>query len=156
MVGGSRVLKLEDTLSEDDCRNFNLIYGSLLLEGKAGNLINLTLEMVLVGKPLAWLSVMYKRLKHLLIDSKTCREKKKVVYHPWVGGKEMKGCKGIGKQPKGIKTLKDKQQHGGKGNKHIKTSGSSTRSHSSIGIQNELHCLLNLDACVDFLCSTFV
>ena len=68
----------------------------------------------------------------------------------------MKSGKGIGKQPKGIKTLKDKRQHGGKGNKHIKTLGNSMRSHSSIGIQNELLCLLNLDACVDFLCSTFV
>ena len=30
-----RVLQFEDTLSETDCRNFNLIYGSLLLEGKS-------------------------------------------------------------------------------------------------------------------------
>ena len=32
-----KVLQFEDTLSEMDCRNFNLIYESLL-EGKAGNL----------------------------------------------------------------------------------------------------------------------
>ena len=32
------VLQFEDTLSERDHRNFNLIYESLLLEGKAGNL----------------------------------------------------------------------------------------------------------------------
>ena len=30
-------LKFEDTLSEEDHRNFNVIYESLLLEGKAGN-----------------------------------------------------------------------------------------------------------------------
>ena len=29
-----KVLKFEDTLSEEDCRNFNLIYESLLMEGK--------------------------------------------------------------------------------------------------------------------------
>ena len=33
-----RVLQFEDTLSEMDNRNFNLIYESILLEGKAGNL----------------------------------------------------------------------------------------------------------------------
>ena len=37
LVGGTRVLKFKDTLSEDDCRNFKLIYESLLLEGRAGN-----------------------------------------------------------------------------------------------------------------------
>ena len=50
-VGGTRVLKFEDTLSEDDCRNFELIYESLLPEGRAGNLTNLTLEIVLAEKP---------------------------------------------------------------------------------------------------------
>ena len=39
-----KVLQFEDTLSEEDNRNFNSIYESLLLEGKAGNL---TLGMVL-------------------------------------------------------------------------------------------------------------
>ena len=42
-----KALKFEDTLSEEDCRNFNLIYESLLMEGKAGNLTDLTLSMVL-------------------------------------------------------------------------------------------------------------
>ena len=32
------VIQFEDTLLEVDCRSFNLIYESLLLEGKAGNL----------------------------------------------------------------------------------------------------------------------
>ena len=44
LVGGTRVLKFEDTLSKEDCRNLKLIYKSLLLEGRAGNLTNLTLE----------------------------------------------------------------------------------------------------------------
>ena len=46
-VGETRVLKFKHTLSEEDCRNFKLIYESLLLEGRTGNLTNLTLEMVL-------------------------------------------------------------------------------------------------------------
>ena len=37
-VGGNRVLKFEDTLSKEHCQNFKLIYESLLLEGRAGNL----------------------------------------------------------------------------------------------------------------------
>ena len=49
-VGETRVLKFEDTLSEEYHRSFNLIYESLLLEGRAGNLTNLTLEMVLAEK----------------------------------------------------------------------------------------------------------
>ena len=110
LVGGTRVLKFEDTLSEDDHKSFTLIYESLLLEGRAGNLTNLTLEMVLDGKPLMWLPVMYERLKHVLINSETFREKKKTIYHPWVGGKEKNSRKGVGKQPKGSKTLKDERQ----------------------------------------------
>ena len=54
-VGGMRVLRFEDTLSEEDHRNFYLIYESLLLEGRAGNLTNLTLNMVLAEKPPTWL-----------------------------------------------------------------------------------------------------
>ena len=46
-----RVLQFEDTLSEIDHRNFNLIYESLLLKGKAGNLIDLMVGMVLAEKP---------------------------------------------------------------------------------------------------------
>ena len=89
-VGEIRVLKFKDTLSEDDCRNFKLIYESLLLEERAGNLTNLTLEIMLDGKPPTWLPVMYERLKHLLINSETFREKKKTIYHPWVGGRKEK------------------------------------------------------------------
>ena len=88
LVGGTRVLKFEDTLSEDDCSTFELIYESILLEGRTGNLTNLTLKMVLAAKPLTWFLVMYERLKHLIINADTFREKKITIYHPWVGGKE--------------------------------------------------------------------
>ena len=76
------VLKFEDTLSEEDCRNFILMYESLLLEGRAGNLTNLTIEMVLAEKPLTWLPVMYKRLKHLIINADTFREKMRIGHYP--------------------------------------------------------------------------
>ena len=81
-VGGTGVLKFKDMLSEDDCRNFELIYESLLLEGRAGNLTNLTLEMVLAEKPPTWLPVMYKRLKHLIINTDTFREKMRIGHYP--------------------------------------------------------------------------
>ena len=75
-----KVIQFEDTLSEEDRRNFNLIYESLLLEGKAENLMDLTLGMVLAEKPLVWLQVMYGRLKHL-ISSEMFKEKKKAQYN---------------------------------------------------------------------------
>ena len=86
LEGGTRVLKFEDTLSEEDHRSFNLIYESLL-EGRAGNLTILMLEMVLAGKPPTWFQVMYERLKHLPISSDTFREKKRTIYDPQVGGR---------------------------------------------------------------------
>ena len=79
-VGETRVLQFEDTLLEEDHRNFDLICEPLLLEGRAGNLTNLTLEMVLAEKPLTWLQVMHERLKHLIISSDTFKEKKKAEY----------------------------------------------------------------------------
>ena len=63
-----------------DCRSFNLIYKSLLLEGKAGNLTDLTVGMVLAEKPPAWLPVMHGRLKHLIISSEVFQKKKKAKY----------------------------------------------------------------------------
>ena len=42
-----KILQFEDTLSEKDCRQFNIIYESLFLEGRAGNLTKSTLEMAL-------------------------------------------------------------------------------------------------------------
>ena len=67
-------------MSEEDHRNFNVIYESLLLEGKAGNVTVLTLGMVLAEKPQAWLQVMHGRLKHLIINSETFQKKKKAEY----------------------------------------------------------------------------
>ena len=68
-------------MSDKECQNFNLIYESLLLEGKAGNLIDLTLGMVLAEKPPAWLQVMHERLKHLIISSEMSKEKKEAKYN---------------------------------------------------------------------------
>ena len=50
-----KILQFEDTLSEMDHRSLNLIYESLLLEDKSGNLVDLTVGMVLAEKPPAWL-----------------------------------------------------------------------------------------------------
>ena len=101
------MLQFEDTLSEMDCRSFNLIYESLLLEGKAGNLTDLTVGMVLAEKPPAWLTVMHERLKHLIISSEVLQKKKKAEYDAQVRTKQLgvrKG-KGIGKHSKGIRYL---------------------------------------------------
>ena len=46
-----KILKFEDTLADEDYRQFRVIYGSLLLEGKVGNLTKSTLEVVLAQKP---------------------------------------------------------------------------------------------------------
>ena len=72
------VVQFEDTLSEQDCKNFDLIYESLLLEGKAGNLADLAVDMMLAEKPPAWLSVIHGRLQHLIISSKAFQEKRKL------------------------------------------------------------------------------
>ena len=76
-----KVLWFEDTLSEEDHRNFNVIYESLLLEGKAGNLTDLTLGMVLAKKPPTWLQVIHERLKHLVVSLETFKEKKKAEHN---------------------------------------------------------------------------
>ena len=68
-------------MSEEDLKNFNLIYESLLLEGKAGILTDLTLGMVLAEKPPTWLQVMHERLYHLIISSEKFKEKKKAKYN---------------------------------------------------------------------------
>ena len=70
------VLQFEDTLLEMDHRSFNLTYESLLLEGKARNLTDLTVGMVLAEKPPAWLPVKHERLKHLIISSEVFQKKK--------------------------------------------------------------------------------
>ena len=136
LVGGTRVLKFEDTLLEEDHRSFNLIYESLLLEGRAGNLTNLMLEMVLAEKPPTWLSVMYERLKHLLISSDTFGEKKRTIYDPQGGGKGMRNSIGMGRYSKGIKILKKGRKPCGKGGRSKTTSKDNQRSYSVIGICN--------------------
>ena len=100
-----KVLQFEDTLSEEDCRNFNLIYESLLLEGKAGNWTDLMLGMVLAEKPPAWLQVMHRRLKHLIISSETFQKKKKAEYDAQAKAKQTGKGKGMGKHSKGIRYL---------------------------------------------------
>ena len=75
-----KILQFEDTLSEDDCKHFNIIYKSLLLEGRACNLTKSTLEVVLAQKPPTWLQLMYERLKHLIISSETFRNRMKMGY----------------------------------------------------------------------------
>ena len=100
-----KVLQFEDTLSEIDHRNFNLIYQSLLLEGKAGNLTDLTIGMVLAEKPPAWLQVMHGRLKHLIISSETFQKKEKAKYDTQAKAKQTGKGKGMGKHSKGIRYL---------------------------------------------------
>ena len=75
-----KILQFEDTLSKEDCRHFNIIYESLLLEGRAGNLTKSTLEVLLAQKPPTWLQVMHKRLKHLIISSETFQNKMRMRY----------------------------------------------------------------------------
>ena len=137
-VGGIRVLKFKDTLPEEDHRSFNLIYESLLLEGRAGNLTNLTLEMVLVERPPTWLSVMYERLKHLLISSDIFifREKKRTIYGPQLGGKGKKSSTGMGRYSKGIKIPKKGRKPYRKGGRPKTTSKDNQRSCSVIDICN--------------------
>ena len=95
-----KVLQFEDTLSEMDHRNFNLIYESLLFEGKAGNSTDLTIGMVLTGKPPAWLQVMHGRFKHLIISFETFQKKKKAEYNAQAKAKETGKGKGVENTPK--------------------------------------------------------
>ena len=100
-----KLLQFEDTLSEMDCRNFNLIYESLLLEGKAGNLTDLMVGMVLAEKPPAWLQVMHGRLKHIIISSEVFPKKKKAEYNAQAKAKQTGKGKGMGKHTNGIRYL---------------------------------------------------
>ena len=92
-----RVLWFEDTLSEEDCRNFNVICESLLLKGKAENLTNLTMGMVLAGKPRAWLQVMHERLRHLIISLETFQKKEKAEQIAEAKVKQISRGEGVGK-----------------------------------------------------------
>ena len=110
-----KVLQFEDTLSEEDCRNFNLIYESLLMEGKAGNLTDLILGMVLAEIPPAWLQVMYRRLKDLIISYGTFKKKKKAEYDVRAKAKQTDKGKGMGNHSKGIRYLGINEKGKGKG-----------------------------------------
>ena len=80
MTSRGKILKFEDTLPKENCRQFEIIYESLLLEGKVGNLTNSTLKVVLAQKPQTWLQVIHKRLKHLIISSETFWNRRKMEY----------------------------------------------------------------------------
>ena len=80
MTNRVKILRFEDTFSEEDCRKFKIIYESLLLEGRAGNLTKSTLGVVLAQKTPNWLQVMYERLKHLIISSETFWNRMKMGY----------------------------------------------------------------------------
>ena len=75
-----KILKFEDTLAEESGRQFEIIYESLLLEGKVDNLTKSTLEVVLAQKPPTWLQVIHERLKHLIISSETFWNRRKGEY----------------------------------------------------------------------------
>ena len=139
-------MKFKDTLSDEAHRSFNLIYESLLLEGREGNLTNLTLKMVLAEKPPTWLSVMYERLKYLLISSDNFREKKRTICDPQAGGKRKRNSTGMGRYPKGIKILEKGRKPCGKGGRSKTTSKDNQRSYSVIGICNKLISLF-VDVC---------
>ena len=89
-IGKVRVLKFEDTLSEEDHRGFNIIYESLLLEGRMGNLTDLTMGIVLAGKNPTWLQVMHERLKHLIISLETFKKKKRAEHIAQARGKNIR------------------------------------------------------------------
>ena len=80
MTSRVKILKFEDTLSKENHRQFEIIYESLLLEGKVGNLTRSTLEVVLAQKPPTWLQVIHERLKHLIISSETFWNRRKMEY----------------------------------------------------------------------------
>ena len=130
------------------------------MEGKAGNLTNLTLGMVLAEKPPAWLQVMHERLKHLIISSAMFKEKKKAEYNARVKARQNSGGKGIGEHSKGIRFLRASRKGKGKGNKtkvipHC-ASRNDLASGSTIGIFHELFCLFDFSACVNFCAPFFV
>ena len=98
-------VQFEDTLSEQYHKHSDHIYELLLLEGKAGNLTDLAVGMVLGDKLPAWLPVIHGRLKHLIISSKAFQEKKKAKYNVIVKAMKCRTGKerGKGKHSKGIR-----------------------------------------------------
>ena len=150
-LGEVKILQFEDTLSSEDHKKFNLIYESLLLEGKAGNLTDLTLGVVLAEKPLTWVQVMHERLKHLIISSDRFKEKKKADYNAQARAQQIRRGKGIGKHSKGIRFLgvgrKGKGKRLSKNNNQMKTTSHNTSrskqtSGSTIDSYNKLFCFV--------------
>ena len=80
MTSRVKILKFEDTLSEENHRQFEIVYESFLLEGKVGNFTKSMLEVVLAQKPPAWLQVIHGRLKDLIISSETFWNRRKGEY----------------------------------------------------------------------------
>ena len=97
-----------------------------MLEGRAGNLMDLTLGMVLAEKPLGWLQVMHERLKHLIISSETFKEKKITEYDTQAKAKQISKGKEIGKHSKGIRYLGVSGKGKGKGKRPCRN-GSKTK-----------------------------
>ena len=157
-----RYCNLKIHCQREDHRNFNIIYESLLLEGRTGNLTDLALVMVLGEKPLAWLQVMHERLKHLIISSEKFKEKKIAEYNAPARAKQISKGKGIGKHSKGIRFLgiggKGKGKKLSRNDNQMKitpcnTSRSNQISGSTIGNYNELLCFVWFSECVDFCVS---
>ena len=134
-IGKVRVLKFEDTLFEEHHSSFNLICESLLLEGRVGKLTDLTMGMVLVENPPAWLQVMHERLKHLIISSETFKKKKRAEHIAQVGVKKHRKGKRFGKGKLGVITTQ-----------HLSTK-CKLASNSTIGIKDQLLCSVQDDMC---------
>ena len=98
--------------------------------------------MVLAEKPPSWLSVMYERLKHLIINVDAFREKVRMGHYPQIGGKGKKSNQNRGKQPRGVKVMKNRRHNSGKGSKNTRTQGNNLKSGSTIGNQKDF----------DFIC----
>ena len=60
--------------------------------------------MILAEKPPTWLSVMYERLKHLIINVDAFREKVRMGHYPQIGGERRKIYK-LGKNNQGVLRL---------------------------------------------------
>ena len=118
-----KILKFEDTLTDKDHRQFEIIYESLLLEGKVGNLTKSALEVVLAQKPPAWLQVIHERLKHLIIS-----------LHMFWNKRKKKGYKIKRK----MKPHRKNRLWGSKKQKELHTGDSSN--HSTIGIPDSWFC----------------
>ena len=78
---------------------------------------------------------MYKRLKHLIINTDAFREKVRMGHYPQIGEKGKKSNQNRGKQLKGVKVMKNRRCNSGKGSKNTRTQGNNLKSGSIIGNQ---------------------